>query len=102
MTQVRRRYTTIRTGEDILVTVSWNEDALSTAHWFEAKVAAMAEKTGAAVKLPRELATYRVGETERPYREYIRIDFGGDREAALQHLLGTITRRVYSFLERGH
>ena len=102
MTQVRRRYTKIRTGEDILVTVSWNEDALLTAHWFEAKVAAETEKTGAAVKLPRELATYRVGETERPYREYIRIDFAGDREAALQHLLGTITRRVYSFLERGH
>ena len=102
MTQVRRRYTTVETGEDILVTVSWNEDSLATSHWFEAKVVAEREKGGEPIKLPRELATYRVGETERPYRDLIKIDFDGDREAAFQHLLGTITRRVYSYLERGH
>jgi hypothetical protein len=102
MTQVRRRYTTVRDGKDFLVTISWEESAFQSAHWFEAQVAVQQEPDGTPLKLPRELATYRVGETERPYRELVRLDFGGDREAALGHLLGTICRRVYAFIERGH
>lgn len=102
MTLVRRRYTTVREGKDYLVSIAYNEDALSAAHWFEAKIEVKGEADGQPLKLPRELATYRVGETERPYRELIRMDFGGDREAALTHLLGTICRRIYAFIERGH
>jgi hypothetical protein len=102
MTQVRRRYTTVRDGKDYLVSIAYNEDALESAHWFEAQVEVREEADGKPFKLPRELGTYRVGETERPYRDLIRLDFDGDREAALTHLLGTICRRVYAFIERGH
>ncbi len=102
MIQVRRRYTTVQDGKDYLVTLSYSEESLETRHWFETQVSVQEEISGTPVKLPRELATYRVGETERPYRELIQIDFDGDREAALSHLLGTICRRVYAYIERGH
>lgn len=102
MAQTRRRYTAVDRSEDWLVTVAWDERALDTAHWFEGRVDVVGERTGRKVALPRDLATYRVGEVERPFRDYVRLDFDGDRDAALQHLLNTIYRRIYSFIERGH
>ena len=76
--------------------------ALARAHWFEAQVSAVNEATGAPFLFPKELATYRVGETEHPFRDYIRMDWAGDTEAAIGHLLETIYRRVYAYIERGH
>ena len=102
MTRQRRRYTTVDGKRDWIVTVAWDEGALDRVHWFEAKVAAQDEATGEALPLPPELATYRIGEVERPFREYVRLDWDGDREAAVRHFLDTIYRRVYAFVERGH
>jgi hypothetical protein len=102
MAQVKRRYTTVDGGTDWIVTASWDERALDTAHWFEAKIEAVNEKTGQKFKFPPELRTYRIGEVEHSFREYVQIDWQGDREAAINHFLNTIFRRVYSFIERGH
>lgn len=102
MAQVKRRYTTRDGKNDWIVTVSYDERGLSTAHWFEAKVAAVNEQTGAQYPFAPEIATYRIGEIEHTFREFVALDFGGDREAAIDHLLSTIYRRVYSFIERGH
>jgi hypothetical protein len=102
MARVRKRYTTIRGNEDWIVSVSYDDHALTRAHWFEAQVSALQEATGKPMVLPKELATYRIGETEHPFREYVRMDWGGDSEAAIAHLLTTIYRRVYAYIERGH
>lgn len=102
MARVKRRYTTVDGTNDWIVSVSYDEHALAKSHWFEAQIAATNEATGEAFVFPRELATYRVGEVEHPFREIIRLDFAGDTEAALNHLLSTIYRRTYSYIERGH
>ena len=102
MAQVRRRYTTVDGSLDWIVTVAWDESALEKRHWFEAKLSAVAEASGELLKLPPELATYRIGETEHPFRDYVRIDWDGDREAAIGHHIDTVYRRVYAFIERGH
>jgi hypothetical protein len=102
MTQVRRRYTTVAGGTDYLVTTRYDESKFESAHWFEAKVDAVNEATGEPVKFPKELATYRVGEVEHTFRQYVDLDFAGDYEAAVRHILDTLYRRVYSFIERGH
>jgi hypothetical protein len=102
MALVKRRYTTVDGKTDWIVTVSYEERGLSTAHWFESKVSAVNERTGEKYPFPPEIATYRVGEIEHSFRQYVALDFGGDREAAITHLLSTIYRRVYSFIERGH
>lgn len=102
MAQTRRRYTTVSDKKDWIVTVSWDERALDRAHWFEAKVEAVAEQGGEKFKFPREISTFRLGEIEHSFREYAVLDWEGDREAAINHFLDTIYRRVYSYIERGH
>jgi hypothetical protein len=102
MAEVKRRYTTADGKNDWIVTVAYDESAINTSHWFEAKVAARNERTGEEYKLPPEIRTYRIGEVEHTFRQYIALDFGGDTEAALRHIMDTIYRRIYSFIERGH
>jgi hypothetical protein len=101
MAQAKRRYTTVD-GADWIVTVTWDENKLDKAHWFEAQVEAVEEKTGRKYPFPREIRTYRIGESEHPLRYWVDRDWDGDREAAISHLLGTICRRVYDYIERGH
>lgn len=102
MAQVKRRYTTLDGRNDWIVTAAYDERALDSAHWFEARVAVENERTGDGIKLPPEIATYRIGEIEHSFRQYVALDWGGDKEAAIRHHLDTIYRRVYSFIERGH
>jgi hypothetical protein len=87
---------------DWIVTVAWDPGTLDRAHWFEAHIDAVNERTGRAYAFPPEIATYRIGEAEHPFRRYVALDWGGDRDAAIDHLLETIFRRVYAYLERGH
>jgi hypothetical protein len=102
MARVKRRYTSVSGDEDWIVSVSYDDHSLARAHWFEAQVGAVNEATGTAFAFPKELATYRIGETEHPFRDYVQMDWGGDTEAAVGHLVNTIYRRVYAFIERGH
>lgn len=101
MTEVKRRYTTLE-GDDYIVTAAYDERKLDKAHWFEAKIDAYNERTGDDFHFPREIATYRIGEAERPFRDWCARDWDGDREACINHLMGTIFRRVYDYIERGH
>lgn len=102
MTQVKRRYTTVDGKNDWIVSASYDEAGFDRAHWFEVPISAENERTGEKMKFPPELRTYRIGEIEHTFKQYVDIDFGGDLSAAVQHHLDTIFRRVYSFIERGH
>ncbi|MBC8143752.1 MAG: hypothetical protein H7Y38_20165 [Armatimonadetes bacterium] len=99
---IRRRYTTVDGKTDWIVSATYDEAKLDTRHWFEAKIAAVNEKSGKEYPFPPEIALYRIGEIEHAFRDYVRIDFAGDREAALSHFMNTIYRRVYAYIERGH
>ena len=101
ITQAKRRYTTVDGKNDWIVMVAHDAKSLDTAHWFEAQVSAKNEKTGERFPFPPEIATYRVGEVEHDFRQYVALDWGGDKEAAIRHFLDTIYRRVYSYIERG-
>ena len=100
--QVKRRYTTNDTKSDWIVTAEYDVPRLDTAHWFEVKISAENERTGEKDKFPPEIRLYRIGEIEHTFRQFVAIDFAGDREAAIAHHLDTIFRRVYSYIERGH
>jgi len=102
MVRERRRYTTASGNRDWIVNVDYDDSALDRVHWFEAKVTATAEDDGAVCAFPPEIATIRIGEIEHPFREIIRIDWAGDRDAALRHTLDSLYRRVYAYIERGH
>ncbi len=100
MAQSKRRYTTVDGTKDYIVTASFAD--VSSEHWFEVQVDVIDEGSGARLRLPAELATYRVGEIEHRFRDIVRLDFGGDPEAAVDHILATLFRRIYTFIERGH
>ena len=102
MAVAKRRYTTVDGRNDWVVTASYDESGLDRAQWFEARISAENERTGEKANFPRELKTYRIGEIEHNFREFVALDWAGDRDAAVDHHLGTIFRRVYSFIERGH
>jgi hypothetical protein len=102
LTQSKRRYTTVDKATDYIITVGWDAQTLDKARWFETHVTITDEKTGKSFKLPKELSTYRIGEIEHTFREYVALDWGGDKEAAINHLTSTIYRRLYQFIERGH
>lgn len=102
MATLKRRYTTNDGKTDWIVSLLYNERGLDKAHWFEAQVTAENERTGEALTLPPEIKRYRIGEVENSFHDYVRLDWGGDRDAAIEHFTGTIYRRVYSFIERGH
>ena len=102
MATVKRRYTTSDGKNDWIVSATYDPKSFASAHWLEVQIAATNELSGADFKFPPEIRTYRVGEVEHTYRQAVALDFGGDQEAALNHHLGTIFRRVYSYIERGH
>jgi hypothetical protein len=102
LTQIKRRYTTVDKATDYIISMGWDAHSLSKARWFEAHVTAVNEATGKALKLPGELSTFRIGEIEHTFREYVALDWGGDREAAINHLANQIYRRVQQYIERGH
>ncbi|MBC7809368.1 MAG: hypothetical protein H7145_24805 [Akkermansiaceae bacterium] len=102
MIKIRKRYTTVDGKNDWIVSATYDETKLDTMHWFETRIKAVNEKTGKEYPLPPEIALYRIGEIEHAFRDYVKVDFGGDREAAISHFMNTIYRRVYSFIERGH
>ena len=101
MAMTTRRYTTVDGTNDWIVSVSYDEKALAASHWFKTSVSATNEKTGKRFSFPPEIATYRIGEVERTFRQLIDRDFSGDTEAALRHHLDSIYRRVYSCIEYG-
>jgi hypothetical protein len=102
MATVRRRYTTVDKTNDWIVSATYDERGLDSAHWFEAKIEAVNERTGKKYPFPKEIATYRIGEVEHSFRKYVELDWQGDREAAINHFMSTIYRRVYAYIERGH
>lgn len=102
LTQIKRRYTTVDKATDYIISVGWEARTLDKAKWFESHVTVVNEKNGQTLKLPGELSTYRIGEIEHTFREYVALDWGGDKEAAINHFADTIYRRIHQYIERGH
>ena len=102
MIETRRRYVNVERSATYIVSVSHDPSALARKHWLETSVVVTDETTLAPLSLPKHLSTYQIGDVERPFRELVLIDFDGDQEAALQHQMDTIFRRIYQYIERGH
>lgn len=102
ITTVKRRYTSNDGKNNWIVSAAYDAGGLGSMHWLEVSVAATNEGSDESFKFPPEIRTYRIGEVENSFQQSVALDFGGDRDAALDHHLNTIFRRVYSYIERGH
>ena len=89
-------------GRSYDVTMTWDAGFKDTASVFSIGFKAVDRRTGDALKLPREIATYAIGDPEENLGERVKYYFGGDRELLMQDYLTTAYRRACDYIERGH
>ncbi len=88
-------------GRSYDVTMTWDEKFKDADKIFKAQFAATDQTTGRPLKLPREIATYAIGDTEETLGERIKYYFHDDRELLMTDYLTTAYRRVTDYIERG-
>ena len=89
-------------GRKYDVTMTWDEKFKDADNVFKIGFAATDRETGRALKLPREIATYTIGDPEENMGERVKYYYGGDRELLMQEYLTSAYRRACDYIERGH
>ena len=88
-------------GRTYDVTMKWNEHFKDADIIFKITFDAIDQATHRALKLPREIATYAIGDPEEPLGERVKYYFHGDRQLLMTDYLTTAYRRVTDWIERG-
>jgi len=88
-------------GRTYDVTMDWNENFKDADIIFKIKFGAVDQATHRALALPREIATYAIGDPEEPLGERVQYYFHGDRQLLMTDYLTTAYRRVTDWIERG-
>lgn len=88
-------------GRTYDLTMTWDADFKETEKIFNAKFEAVDRETKRPLKLPREIATYAIGDTEETLGERVKYYFQGNRELLMTDYLTTAYRRVTDWIERG-
>jgi len=83
------------------VTMSWDENFKDKDHVFPIKFAATDEATGRPLILPREIATYQIGDPDENLGERVKFYYEGKRELLMTDYLTTAYRRACDWIERG-
>ena len=96
----RSTYRTVD-GRTYDVTMTWDPDFKDTDKIFKAEFAAVDQATKRPLKLPREIATYAIGDAEETLGERVKYYFQGERELLMTDYLTTAYRRVTDWIERG-
>lgn len=88
-------------GRSYDVTMAWNENFKDKDIVFKITFSAIDQATHRALTLPREIATYAIGDPEEPLGERVKYYFGGDRQLLMTDYLTTAYRRACDWIERG-
>jgi hypothetical protein len=83
------------------VTMSWEENFKDSDHVFPIKFQFVDRATNKPMKLPREIATFTVGDPEEAMGDRVKHYFGGDRASLMTDYLEMAYRRVCDWVERG-
>jgi len=83
------------------VTMSWDEKFGDNDKIFRIFFAAKDRDTGRMLNLPREIATYAIGDPEETLGERVKYYYNGDREGLMSDWLTTAYRRACDWIERG-
>ena len=84
------------------VTMTWDENFKDADKVFKIGFAAVDPGTKRALKLPREIATYTIGDPDESMGERAKYYYGGSRELLMQDYLTSAYRRACDYIERGH
>lgn len=88
-------------GRSYDVTMSWNADFKDSEKVFKVGFKAVDQSTGRALTLPREIATYAIGDVEETLGERVKYYHNGNREEMIGDWVTTAWRRVGDYIERG-
>lgn len=88
-------------GRTYDVTMSWSEGFKDADKIFKAEFQAVDRDTKRTLKLPREIATYAIGDPDETLGERVKYYFHGDRGLLMTDYLSTAYRRVTDYIERG-
>lgn len=89
-------------GRSYHVSMTWNENFKDADKLFKIGFAATDIGTGNTLKLPREIATYTIGDPDESLGERVKWYYGGSRELLIQDYLTSAYRRACDYIERGH
>ena len=88
-------------GRSYDVTMTWNENFKDTDKIFKADFVAIDQANSRKLVMPREIATYAIGNPEEPLGECVKYYYKGNREELMSDYLTTAYRRVCDWIERG-
>jgi len=90
-----------RDGRSYDMVVSWDPAIKLTATVFPIAFKFSDRTTGRPLKLPREIATFAVGDPAESLGEKVDTYFGGDKNAMFIDYIEMAIRRVSDYVERG-
>jgi len=88
-------------GRSYDLTMSWNEKIKETENIFPIQFAAVERSNGRKLKMPKEIATFALGDPLENIGERTRMYYEGSREALIAHYLEMAYRRVTDWINRG-
>lgn len=90
-----------RDGRVYDLKMSWNENLKETENVFPILFVATDRSTGKNLRLPREIATFAIGDPTENIGQKIKINYGGQRQSMELDYLEMAYRRVTDWVERG-
>jgi hypothetical protein len=88
-------------GRTYNLTMTWNENFKDAEKIFKSTFKAVDIKTKKELTLPREIATYAIGDMEETLGERVKHYYAGNREDMMAEMLTSASRRVCDWIERG-
>lgn len=90
-----------RDGRRFDIVMSWNENIRDSENVFPISFKVTDSATGRPLKLPREIATFAIGDPAENIGERANFYFDGNRELMFVDYLESAYRRACDFIERG-
>ena len=84
------------------MTMAWDENFRDKDHIFKITFKAIDQADDKAYPLPREIATYQIGDPDENLGERVKWYYENSRELLMSDYLTTAYRRACDYLERGH
>lgn len=82
------------------VTMTWDDKFKDSERIFKVYFSAKDKETGRDLTLPREIATYAIGDVEETLGERVKYYHGGSREDMMSDWVTTAYRRAGDWIER--
>ena len=90
-----------RDGRAYNVTMSWNTEFKDSENIFPIKFQVVDRATGRPLRLPREIATFAIGDPMENLGYRVQTYYAGNREAMLTDYLEMAFRRASDWVQRG-